>query len=208
MKWIFFLIALGACLTSALLGLTAGINLNPESTVRYIPNWGSVGDWVSGVGALLAVITSFLLVHRNEVTQAAREQESFLIEQTATEFACSVRVISLGILPCKIKTVLFVGPSGSAVSLHRSLPAEGQVNMPVRLESREEVQFSWRVHQLTGLLGDLSLLHVEDLMVLTIEVSTVMGTTAVPISQELAHHFIGVARAQGIQLLRRPEHAS
>jgi len=205
MKWILSLIAFGACVTSALLGLTAGINLNPDATVRYIPNWGSVGDWVSGIGALLAVISSLLLVHRNEVTQTAREKESFLIEQTATEFGCSVRVISLGIFPCKIKTVLFVGPSGSAVSLHRSLPVEGQVNIPVRLESREEVQFSWRVHQLSGLLGDLSLLHVEDLMVLTIEVSTVLGTTSAPISQELADHFTGVARAQGIPLLKRLE---
>ena len=40
---------------SALAGLTAGINLNPQSTVKFVPDWGSVGDWVSGAGAFGAI---------------------------------------------------------------------------------------------------------------------------------------------------------
>lgn len=42
-------------LICGLLGLVAGININPESTVNFIPDWGILGSWVSGLGALAAV---------------------------------------------------------------------------------------------------------------------------------------------------------
>lgn len=54
MKWITV-----ACYSVAFLiiggfaGLTMGINLHPESTVRFVPNWGSLGDWVAGIAAVL-----------------------------------------------------------------------------------------------------------------------------------------------------------
>ncbi|KIC79332.1 hypothetical protein [Pseudomonas sp. C5pp] len=40
---------------SALAGLTAGINLNPQSTVKFVPDWGSLADWVAGIGSMAAV---------------------------------------------------------------------------------------------------------------------------------------------------------
>src|SRR5690606_33024784 len=45
MRWLAGLAVAVLCILSGLLGLTAGINLNPDSTVRFVPNWGSVGDW-------------------------------------------------------------------------------------------------------------------------------------------------------------------
>ena len=55
MKYFIALGVLAAFVLGGLLGLTAGVNLNPNVTVSFVPNWGSLGDWVSGVGALLAV---------------------------------------------------------------------------------------------------------------------------------------------------------
>lgn len=57
-----------AFLLGGFLGLTVGINLNPQSTVQFVPDWGSVGDWVSGLGALLAVVVAIWLadVQRKE----------------------------------------------------------------------------------------------------------------------------------------------
>jgi hypothetical protein len=64
MNWILLLCGVAACVICGFLGLTAGINMNPESTVRFVPNWGSVGDWVSGTGALLAVIVTLWLADK------------------------------------------------------------------------------------------------------------------------------------------------
>jgi len=49
---------------SALAGLTAGINFNPQSTVKFVPDWGSLGDWVSGVGAFGAIWVALALANK------------------------------------------------------------------------------------------------------------------------------------------------
>lgn len=61
MKYFIALGVLAAFVLGGLLGLTAGVNLNPNVTVSFVPNWGSLGDWVSGVGALLAVVVAIWL---------------------------------------------------------------------------------------------------------------------------------------------------
>lgn len=59
MKWFFGIcIVLVTNIVSALLGLTAGINQNPQATVRFVPDWGSLADWVAGIGALAAVFAT------------------------------------------------------------------------------------------------------------------------------------------------------
>ena len=55
MKYFIWLGAVAICVVCTLLGLTIGINLNPESTTRYVLTWGSLGDWVAGVGTFTAV---------------------------------------------------------------------------------------------------------------------------------------------------------
>lgn len=59
MRYVYWLLAVGACAMSGLLGLTAGINENPASTVRFVPDWGSLADWVAGIGSLAAVVATF-----------------------------------------------------------------------------------------------------------------------------------------------------
>ncbi|MCP1506832.1 hypothetical protein J2Y83_002805 [Pseudomonas marginalis] len=58
MNWLMGFGAIFLCVACGLLGLTAGINLNPQSTVRFVPDWGSLADWVSGIGALSAVFAT------------------------------------------------------------------------------------------------------------------------------------------------------
>lgn len=195
-----------ACLVCGLLGLTAGINFNPDSTVRYVPNWGSLGDWVSGVGALLAVATSLYLVRRNEAQQHEREREKIEIEQWAEGFFLSVRVISKGYFPCTVKSVFFVSsddPGGGAVQLAPYMDEAGRVSLPVRLEIREDIQFVWMVNQLGGLLRALSLLHLRSMDALSIKVVTVTGELIVPISSELSDYLIGAARSEGVDFTFR-----
>lgn len=184
-----------------LLGLTAGINFNPQATVRFVPDWGSLGDWVSGIGALLAVAMSLHLVRRSEAQQRERERELIEIEQWGSDFFCSVRVISKGFFPCTIKAVFFFGldgPDGSAVQLGHNMAEDGRICLPKRLECREDIQFAWRIDKMADLLNHLSFLRLNSMSDLGIKVVTVTGEVIVPISAELSDFLIGAARAEKI----------
>lgn len=65
MRWIWIAVAAAACGLSGMAGFTVGVNMNPEATTRYVLNWGSLGDWVSGTGALLAVLVTLWLADRS-----------------------------------------------------------------------------------------------------------------------------------------------
>lgn len=205
MNWVVGGIALAACVICGLLGLTAGINLNPLSTVSFIPNWGSVGDWVSGVGALLAVVVSLLLVKRNENLQRERERESFVIDQFGSIFHISISVVSTGFLPCMVKGVFFEGPDKAAVPMHRYLPEGVSVVMPQRLEYKSDIHFSWRFDQLEPLLQAVSWLRLERLSDLSLVVVTSIGEERQTITAELADVLLGVARGANIPILRTDE---
>ena len=200
MRWILGGVAVLACAICGLLGLTAGINFNPSSTIKFVPAWGSLGDWVSGIGALLAVITSLVLVIRNEAQQREREREKIEIEQIGEDFFCSVRVISLGIFPCTVRSVFFLGPDGGVVSLLASMAQPVNIALPVRLEHREEIHFAWRIDQMRGLLTSWSFFDLSSLTQLRIQVLTVTGDFIVPISVELASYLVGAARAENIAI--------
>jgi hypothetical protein len=199
------IIAVVAVFISGLLGLTAGINLNPISTVSYVPNWGSLGDWVSGIGAFLAIISSFILVKRNEEQQRDRERERFLVDQFGSLLHVSITVVSTGYLPCAIKGVFIESLSKSAVPLHRYLPEDVTVVMPQRLESKADIHFSWRFDQLEPLLQAISWMRVGRLEDLTILVVTSIGEDRTPITAEVAEILLGVARGAGIAVLETDE---
>ncbi|MBS5848038.1 MAG: hypothetical protein KID08_20260 [Pseudomonas putida] len=65
--WIGFTVL--ACVVCVLLGLTLGIQLNPSSTIKFVPAWGSVGDWVAGLGSLVAVAATVVLANRERNDQ-------------------------------------------------------------------------------------------------------------------------------------------
>lgn len=56
------------CVVAVVAGFTGGfalaIHMNPDTADRYLLNLGSLGDWVSGIGALLAVVVTLWLAHR------------------------------------------------------------------------------------------------------------------------------------------------
>lgn len=202
MRWLLTGLMILACIISGLLGLTAGVNLNPQSTVRFVPQWGSLGDWVSGLGALLAVLSSLWLARRGERLMAEREKEDIRIEQTASDFYASVRIVSHGLYPVTVKAVLIVRPGNGAFSVPTNLENDVVITLPKRLEFREEIHFVWRVDLTRSFLSRISLLEVESLSDLRIEVMTVLGSFVVPLAPELVDFFAGAARVQHISLTR------
>ncbi|WP_127650547.1 hypothetical protein [Pseudomonas koreensis] len=48
------------------------MNLNPQSTVRFIPDWGSLGDWLAGVSALLTFIAACVAMNAWRIQERQR----------------------------------------------------------------------------------------------------------------------------------------
>lgn len=68
------------CVVAVVAGFTGGfalaIHMNPDTADRYLLNLGSVGDWVSGIGALMAVVVTLWLAHR----QSLEDTESLKVQ--------------------------------------------------------------------------------------------------------------------------------
>lgn len=79
MKWLWGGLGTFACVVCGLLGLTAGINLNPQSTVKFVPDWGSLGDWVAGVAALLTFFVACIAMN----AWRAQERQRLLLQWKA-----------------------------------------------------------------------------------------------------------------------------
>lgn len=202
MKWICLLAVSAGCAISALLGMTAGLNLNPQSTVRFIPAWGSLGDWFSGVGAFSAVAASLWLARRGERLQSAKEKDEIRIEQRIAKMYAHLHIISTGHYPVTIKRVLIGINGGGALGLDLIDPDGNEIKMPLRLGFGEEIHASWRIDQDLQLLKVISWLRPFTLDVLKIEVVTVMGMHEVAIDSNLVAWLQDAAQRHGVELLR------
>ncbi|WGK60516.1 hypothetical protein QAO71_10465 [Halopseudomonas sp. SMJS2] len=136
MRWMVGLAVLALCIICGLLGLTAGINLNPDSTVRFVPLWGSVGDWFAGVGTSAAVIVTLWLaeVRRKEMQPKVRIVTRFgdLIVKEKRTVNVFVRIISCGGQPANVTGVSIRSPhTKQVVSLRSTVPVS--TDLPANL---------------------------------------------------------------------------
>lgn len=132
MKWILFGVVLALCVVCGLLGLTVGINLNPQSTVKFVPAWGSLGDWVAGIGAIFAVgvaVWQSLLQQQREKAKASITQEYY------KEFWC-IRLLSEGVVPVTVLSVRLAYNISKTIDLAVWLTADAA---PPRKLERGEV---------------------------------------------------------------------
>lgn len=87
MKLVFCFVAIFLLVVAGLLGLVAGINLNPQSTVRYVPDWGSLGDWVAGISGLFTFCVAFIAMNAWRVQERQRlvlQWKADLVDYTYT----------------------------------------------------------------------------------------------------------------------------
>lgn len=134
MKWAFLGFAAAVSLLCGLLGLTIGLNLNPASTVKFVPTWGSLGDWVAGLGAILALGVALW----QSFVQSQKDRIRTLVLDRSDSHSWALRLVSEGLIP-----VTVLGVDVQIKDLRFSLPmtAHPDVNFhfPVRLE-RGDVQ--------------------------------------------------------------------
>lgn len=156
---------------SALAGLTAGINLNPQATVKFVPDWGSVGDWVSGIGALLAVIASLYMVRRSERFQLARDSEQLMLVQEPDLAWLTLRVGCSGLRACTVKDVR-VCHGSQHKSLRHDLSDKSKGKLPSKLEPGESFELDWSGLELKPIVSIIHSLGLKRLDGLYFEVVT------------------------------------
>lgn len=142
MKILWIGLIIFGCALSLLLGLTLGINLNPSSTIKYVPAWGSLGDWVAGVGSIVAVATTVVLANRERNDQ----KESLRVEvdsQPETPYQgwelLDVTVTCTGPRPVRVYGIAIISPK-HGVSLDFINFAEGE--LPANLTYGEVANFA------------------------------------------------------------------
>lgn len=99
-NWI-YLTAVLALLAGGAIGFGVAIQINPQTADVYLLNLGSVGDWVSGLGALAAVITTLWLADQ----QRRRDTEDLKISCVYSflngKRVAIIRVVSCGQRPSR-----------------------------------------------------------------------------------------------------------
>ncbi|EZP62698.1 hypothetical protein [Pseudomonas sp. RIT357] len=201
MNWMAVLIAALMCLICGMLGLTAGINLNSTSTVSYVWDWNTAGSWVSGVGALLAVLASLWMANRGERIQAEREKENLKIDVRVGGMFAHLHIVSLGHYPVTVKTVLIGRSTKNAISPVLNDSSGDQIIFPVRLGFREEIHASWRSDQAKQLVTIVNWLQPFTLNELTIEVITSMDVYVMPVDAKFIAWLQDAANRHDINLL-------
>lgn len=129
MRWISVFILIAACIFCTMAGLTAGINMNPASTVSYVWDWSVAGSWASGLGALAAVVFALCQSYKQQKKERARCRIS--VEEG--EWFFTVLVVSEGIIPTNVLGASISFDGGSNVFNLASFPKLGFI-FPVKLE--------------------------------------------------------------------------
>ena len=163
MKWIFGFCALLACVICGLLGLIAGINLNPTSTVKFVPDMGSLADWVSGFGSVSAAIVALYLADRQRKSNTAKIE----INQYYNEDNFTVDLVSTGEKSAIVKGVFLRSPRDKKQILLNRSPINGFKEIVGRYEYGETRRLTIdKYYYFTigrELCGEIGNFHFDDL---------------------------------------------
>ncbi|NVZ36604.1 hypothetical protein HX786_00860 [Pseudomonas sp. 21615526] len=151
MKWMFWAFALLACVVSGFLGLTAGINLNPLSTVKFVPNWGSLADWISGFGSVSAAIVALYLADLQRRNNTAKIE----ISQYYNTDNFTLDIVSTGEKPAIVRGVFIRSPHHKKQILFNRSPLTGYKEIVGRYEYGETKRLTVDSHLYFGLALEL-----------------------------------------------------
>lgn len=189
-----YFLALGlliACVISGLFGLTAGINFNPASTVKFVPNWGSVGDWVSGIGALLAVVVAVRLADMQRKDNAEKVNLKCQIkpaDNASMIFGGKdlvVELISSGNRPVRVSGAT-IGAKGKESGWKAYMAGPTGQGFPINLNYGEGTEIRLSFRDVTVVLDHFNSEYQGDLTKAQVTVFSTLGHWELDVSAELS----------------------
>lgn len=173
MKYFVWAGALVVCVVCTLLGFTIGVNLNPDSTTRYVIAWGSLGDWVAGIGAFLAVAVALWQTY----TLRKEDVEDLLIDQHQGNSRWIVSVVSRGKRPARVLGIAFYSRRiDTFLHIKRFIFHGDNATLPQTLHYAENIDFVTRPEMFEDLAINAVLAFDDDLEDLEILVKTTIGS--------------------------------
>lgn len=113
MRCVYWLLSIGACVGTGLLGLAAGINLNPDSTVKFVPvldanAWSAVGSWLGAIATFCAAGLALKYSRRDDKQKLKLSSfgQVFFENHEKEDYKLTLRAVCIGRLPA---TVIDVG---------------------------------------------------------------------------------------------------
>ncbi|NWD85575.1 hypothetical protein [Pseudomonas sp. K5002] len=196
----FILIAVIVCFVSAVSGLTAGINMNPSSTVKYVWDWGVAGSWVSGIGALIAVLSTIYLHRRSESQQVAFRKDKIEIRQGSSSSYVLICFTSHSHYTSKVRGVWLTDAKGTSISLFGHDLTGTEAKLPITLDYKGDFQLEWHVGQMRPLLMAINTLQCESIDDLKVEVNTTIESFVVSLDPKIIEIFRKVSSFENIRI--------
>ena len=113
MRFVYWGLAVFACVSAGLAGLAAGINLNPNSTVKFVPvldpnTWSALGSWLGAIATFCAAGLALYYSRHDDQEKLAffSEVHQLSAGETAVGVKMTLRVVCTGRLPT---TILAIG---------------------------------------------------------------------------------------------------
>lgn len=183
MRSVYWLLSIAACVSTGLFGLAAGINLNPGSTVKFVPvldadSWSAAGAWLGAIATFCAVVVSLHYSRRDD-----QEHLQLIIETHEKAGASSYVKMTFmaactGRVPATILSMEIVGSAGAHI--HVAQFATGYT-FPECLERGRLSKFEITEDSLRSLASHLSALG-EDPKRLKWSVRTALDTYEEPLT--------------------------
>lgn len=186
MKYFVVLGVLIGLLLCALVGLTIGINLNPDSTTKYVIHWGSLGDWVAGLGAFFAVGVALWqsYVHRRE------DVEELSINQAQGKERWRISIVSRGKRPVRVLWIGFYSKKIDTILPIKSFIFHGDsASLPQTLGYAENIDFLVKPDMFLDLAVN-AVMTFDELEDLQIQAKTTLGEFREPVSPETKAAFL------------------
>ena len=126
------------------LGVAFGITTDDADFKGYwIPVLGMIGGWVSGLGALTAVVVSLWLAHKQSREDTELVDGSFFEATNGREDFFALTIVSKGKRPAKVRSIT-LGGLGAKKHLFVAQWGVGSNDLPAFLNYGEDAFFRFR----------------------------------------------------------------
>ncbi|KAF6687175.1 hypothetical protein HFD98_24355 [Pseudomonas sp. EKM23D] len=144
LRWAFLIVVLATVIGLAfLLGLSFGLgNSHGKFISEAVPVLSMLGGWVSGIGALAAVLTTLWLAdkQRREDVESLRVTINMSLIHPDKPFFITVQAVADGKRPATIRGITFASPYASSALHVTGFMAFGN-QLPIQLSYGEKADF-------------------------------------------------------------------
>lgn len=158
------------------IGISFGASTDSSNFKDYwIPVLGMVGGWVSGIGALAAVVVSLWLARKQALDDTEHVEGKFYLGTDGTDSFYMLTLVSKGKRPAKVRSISISGV-GAKVNLYVSEWRYGSSGIPIFLNYGDDAVYIFKPDFESAIQGYVTKFLEGDRTRLRVLVSTTVKT--------------------------------